>query len=127
MGKRIHPLTDDQLKRLRNYDWPGNVRELQNVIERAIILTSGNQLELERAMGGIATPAPTVSLALMEQNTRVFTVREMEDLERANIRRALESCGGKVSGENGAARLLGIPATTLNSRMKTLNVQRKNS
>jgi PAS domain S-box-containing protein len=124
MGKRIHPLTDDQLKRLRNYDWPGNVRELQNVIERAIILTSGHQLELERAMGGIATPAPTVSLASMEQNTRVFTVREMEDLERANILRALESCGGQVSGESGAARLLGIPATTLNSRMKAWKIKR---
>ena len=60
----------------------------------------------------------------MEINTRVFTVREMEDLERANILRALESCGGKVSGESGAARLLGIPPTTLNSRMKALNVAR---
>jgi transcriptional regulator with GAF, ATPase, and Fis domain len=125
MGKRINPLTDEQLRRLRSYDWPGNVRELQNVIERAIILTSGNQLELERAMSGIAAPAPTLSAESVEQDGRVFTVREMEDLERANILRALGSCGGKVSGESGAARLLGIPATTLNSRMKALNVQRK--
>src|SRR6185295_1653559 len=87
MGKRINPLNDDQLKRLRSYDWPGNVRELQNVVERAIILTSGSQLELERAMSGIATTAPVVSGASMEQSARVFTVREMEDLERANILR----------------------------------------
>ena len=54
MGKRIYPLADDQFKRLRSYDWPGNVRELQNVIERAIILSSGSQLQLERAMSGSA-------------------------------------------------------------------------
>jgi len=124
MGKRIHPLTDDQLKRLRSYDWPGNVRELQNVIERAIIFTSGNQLELERAMTGAATTAPATSAASTDQSNRIFTVHEMEDLERANIIRALESCGGKVSGESGAARLLGIPATTLNSRMKALKIER---
>ena len=124
MGKRIHPLTDEQLKRLRSYDWPGNVRELQNVLERAMILTSGKDLELERAMSGIVATEPVVPLASTEQSSRVFTVGEMEELERANIMRALECCGGKVSGERGAARLLGIPATTLNSRMKALNVTR---
>jgi transcriptional regulator of acetoin/glycerol metabolism len=60
----------------------------------------------------------------VEQTSRVFTVGEMGELERANIMRALEFCGGKVSGESGAARLLGIPATTLNSRMKALRVAR---
>jgi PAS domain S-box-containing protein len=124
MGKRIHPLTDEQLKRLRSYDWPGNVRELQNVLERAMILTSGKDLELERAMSGIVATEPVVSLASTEPASRVFTVGEMGELERANIMRALEFCGGKVSGEKGAARLLGIPATTLSSRMKALNVAR---
>lgn len=127
MGKRINPLNDDQIRRLKGYDWPGNVRELQNVMERAIILTSGSQLELERAMSGIAAPKPEASTASAEPIARVFTVHEMEDLERANITRALASCAGKVSGECGAARLLGIPATTLNSRMKALGVQRSQS
>ncbi|HEY5769386.1 MAG TPA: sigma 54-interacting transcriptional regulator [Terrimicrobium sp.] len=127
MGKRIYPLNDDQLKRLKGYDWPGNVRELQNVIERAIILTSGNQLELERAMSGIAAPKPDPSPISSEPISRVYTAREMENLERSNIMRALASCDGKVSGECGAARLLGIPATTLNSRMKALGIQRSQS
>jgi PAS domain S-box-containing protein len=125
MGKRVHPLTDDQLKRLRRYDWPGNVRELQNVIERAIILTSGPHPELERAMCGFvprtAEPLPTETAGQLE---RVFTAREMEDLERANIARALEHCDWKVSGENGAARLIGVPASTLSSRMKALGIRK---
>lgn len=124
MGKRINPLNDAQLKRLKGYDWPGNVRELQNVIERAIILTSGSQLELERAMSGIAASEHGHAPRAAEDTSRVFTASEMEDLERVNIQRALELCEGRVSGESGAARLLGVPATTLNSRMKALGVRR---
>ncbi|MCI0746053.1 MAG: sigma 54-interacting transcriptional regulator [Verrucomicrobia subdivision 3 bacterium] len=127
MGKRVNPLTEDQLKRLRSYAWPGNVRELQNVIERAIILTSGNRLELERAMSGIAAPAESASAALADsagETGRVLTAREMQKFERRNIMLALETCGGKIAGENGAARLLGIPATTLNSRIKALGIER---
>jgi PAS domain S-box-containing protein len=124
IGKRIDPLTDDQLKLLRDYDWPGNVRELQNVIERAIILTSGRELQLERAMNGFAATRPAVSPRSSEPVSRVLTVRELEELERANIKRALATCRGKVSGDSGAARLLGVPPTTLSSRMRALNIQR---
>jgi len=55
---------------------------------------------------------------------RVFIAREMEDLERANIARALEYCDWKISGENGAARLIGVPASTLSSRMKALGIRK---
>jgi formate hydrogenlyase transcriptional activator len=125
MGKRVGPLDEQQLRHLRSYDWPGNVRELQNVIERAIIFTSGHRLELERALGSPPStqPPPTTPLPA-PQPDRVLTVREMEQFERANITRALERCGWKVSGEGGAARLLGLPPTTLNSRMKALGIRR---
>jgi PAS domain S-box-containing protein len=126
LGKHISPLSDDQLKRLRTYDWPGNVRELQNVIERAMILTRSGELQLDRAMAGFAPAAPS-SAPLPAANVdsgRVLTVRELEETERANIVRALETCRWRISGENGAARLLGIPASTLSSRMKTLKVKR---
>ncbi len=126
MGKHIVPLTDDQLQRLRGYDWPGNVRELQNVIERAIILTASGELQLDRAMSGF-TPAvsgPAPASAPDADFDRVLTARELEEVERANIVRALESCRWRISGENGAARLLGIPPSTLSSRMKTLKVER---
>jgi transcriptional regulator with GAF, ATPase, and Fis domain len=127
LGKRISPLNDEHFKRLRSYDWPGNVRELQNVLERAIILTSGPELQLERAMAGF-TASPLAgtgaAVAVAEDTIRVLTARELEDFERSNIIRALESCGWRISGESGAARLLGIPPTTLSSRMKALKIQR---
>jgi PAS domain S-box-containing protein len=127
LGKRIGPLNEEHCNRLRSYDWPGNVRELQNVIERAIILTSGPDLQLERAMAGFtASPlAGSRAAALIaDDNIRVLTARELEEFERSNIIRALETCGWRISGEGGAARLLGIPPTTLSSRMKALEIRR---
>ncbi|HHY85500.1 MAG TPA: sigma 54-interacting transcriptional regulator [Verrucomicrobia bacterium] len=127
MGKRVNPLNENQLRQLRAYEWPGNVRELQNVIERAMILTSGSDLQLARAMSGFTSTSAPVPAPTPEPPSKVLTAREMEEFERANIRRALESCSWKVSGENGAARLLGIPATTLSSRIKALGIRREAS
>jgi formate hydrogenlyase transcriptional activator len=127
LGKRIGPLNDEHLKRLRSYDWPGNVRELQNVIERAIILTSGSELQLERAMAGFTTSPMSAAKATAPaaaDNIRVLTTRELEEFERSNILRALAACGWRISGESGAARLLGLPPTTLSSRMKALSIKR---
>jgi len=127
LGKRIGALNDEHFKRLRSYDWPGNVRELQNVIERAIILTSGPELQLERAMAGFTTPplaGTRAAVPAAEDPIRVLTARELEEFERSNIIQALESCGWRISGESGAARLLGIPPTTLSSRMKVLEIRR---
>jgi PAS domain S-box-containing protein len=123
MGKRVNPLEDSQRRLLRGYHWPGNVRELQNVIERAIILSAGMRLELDRAMGG-ATPAMVPDPVPLER-ARVLTAEEVLALERSNLVRALETCDWRVSGETGAARLLGLPASTLSSRMKALKVRRK--
>jgi PAS domain S-box-containing protein len=126
-GKRIQPLTEPQLRLLRDYDWPGNVRELQNVIERAIILTTGSELQLHRAMVGFtpAAPRPQAAAQPLVKETRVLTMHEVEHFERANILKALEACSWRVSGDSGAARLLGLPATTLSSRMKALKVERQ--
>ena len=131
MGRRFEPLRDEELRCLRDYAWPGNVRELQNVIERAIILSPGSRLELHRAMP--ATTAPSLLPLCKEEGgnghdtrVRILTAEEMENLERENIERALAACAGKVAGERGAAARLGIPASTLSSRMKALRVARKN-
>jgi PAS domain S-box-containing protein len=127
MGKSNLPLAEDQIRQLRAYDWPGNIRELQNVIERAMILTSDSRLQLERAMAGFLKIAESGDLKTGSGHEAILTAGDLEDIERRNILRALEASGWKVSGENGAARLLQIPATTLSSRMKALGIQRRPS
>jgi DNA-binding NtrC family response regulator len=127
MGRRLDPLHPEDARRLTAYAWPGNVRELQNVIERAIILSHGSRIELHRAMPDAANAAP--EMALEDSNddaaSRIFTAGEIEAIERANIERALAACGGKISGDSGAAQRLGLAASTLSSRMKALKIQRK--
>jgi formate hydrogenlyase transcriptional activator len=126
MGKRIEPLTPEQLALLRRYEWPGNVRELQNVIERAIILASSPRLQLEQALTGAAPPPtpPALAQPVLPDATRILSANQLLDLERGNLLRALEACHWKISGDQGAARLLGIPPTTLTSRMKSLQIVR---
>jgi formate hydrogenlyase transcriptional activator len=122
MGRRLDPLHPDDVRRLQDYAWPGNVRELQNVIERAIILTSGARLDLNRALPQSAVPSPPVTEAASD--ARILSAHEMEALERANIERALAACAGKISGESGAAQRLGLAPSTLSSRMKALGILR---
>ncbi|HEX9742783.1 MAG TPA: sigma 54-interacting transcriptional regulator [Nitrospiraceae bacterium] len=124
MGRTITPLTADCARRLTSYSWPGNVRELQNVIERAVITSTDGHLNLDRALPEI-TPASVPSIEESVPSTGgIRTAQELEQLERANILRALESAQWKVSGEKGAAALLGIHASTLSSRMKALKIQK---
>lgn len=124
MGRRIDPLQPDDIRRLQEYSWPGNVRELQNVIERAMILSTGSRLELYRAMPSTTTVNDIPPVKDQTNETRILSAKEMESLERANIERALAACSGKISGENGAAERLGLAPSTLSSRMKALGIQR---
>ncbi len=123
MGRRLDQLLPDDFRRLQNYAWPGNVRELQNVIERAIIFSKGARLDLDRAMPEHAASSP---VAVPGTEDAILSAKEFEALERANIERALNSCGGKISGQNGAAARLGLAPSTLTSRMKALGIQRRN-
>jgi len=125
MGRRLEPLHPDDLRRLQDYPWPGNVRELQNVIERAIILSTGSRLDLARALPQTAAPVPSPETAADAEAARILTARELETLERANLERALAASGGKISGENGAAQRLGLAPSTLSSRMKALGIVRR--
>ncbi len=124
LGRRLASLTPDCLRRLQACAWPGNVRELENVIERAVITAQNGRLNLDRALPEADTVSapPVASAALPEPNIR--TVRELEELERENIRRALAAAGGRVAGEGGAASLLGMKPSTLNSRIKALGIKR---
>jgi transcriptional regulator with GAF, ATPase, and Fis domain len=122
MGRAVGPISPGDIQRLKSHEWPGNVRELQNVIERALITSRGSGLDLAGALSGEArTGAPLPTSA---GTTPIRTVQELRELERANIVRALEAAGGQVSGDQGAARMLGMNPSTLSSRMRALGIKR---
>jgi PAS domain S-box-containing protein len=108
--KSVHKNAIDKLV---NYDWPGNVRELEHVIERAIVLNYGSQLRLGNWFVGDNT-----DMALHKE----FIT--LEQSERDYIAKVLEKTNGKIRGKNGAAEILGLKPTTLESRMKKLNISK---
>ena len=113
MGKLVGALSADVLERLTSYSWPGNVRELQNVIERAVILSPRGRLVLGDLAAAPASGSPKKE------------ARSLEEVERRHIISVLEECGWRVSGERGAARILGLKRTTLEARMKKLGIRRR--
>jgi transcriptional regulator with GAF, ATPase, and Fis domain len=128
MGKRIEPLSEEIKRRLKAYSWPGNVRELQNVIERAVITSRDGSINLDRALPEIPFEVANEGVSavddVMQPSMRILPISELQQLERENILRALESSGWRVAGRDGAASMLGINPSTLNSRIRALGIQR---
>jgi len=125
MGRPLEPLSEECFQRLKAYPWPGNVRELENVMERAVITSLGGRLNLDRALPEAPqTVTPQGTVLPGEGTGRVRTLRELQELERANLISALDKSGWRVSGANGAARMLGVNPSTLSSRIKALGIQR---
>ena len=125
IGRSVKPLSEECRARLKSYSWPGNVRELQNVIERAVITSRDGVLNLDRALPEAPGHHPAVQpRATTQLFERVLQIRELQELERHNIMRAMEKTGWRVAGNDGAAKLLGINPSTLNSRMRALGIQR---
>jgi transcriptional regulator with GAF, ATPase, and Fis domain len=124
MGMAAPPLTQDDARRLQQYDWPGNIRELQNVIERAVILSKGAGLRLDMALTDLpaAATAPATPPPDADGQDVILTDRELRERERANLMNALRRAGGRVYGQGGAAELLGVNPTTLASRLRALKV-----
>jgi transcriptional regulator with GAF, ATPase, and Fis domain len=127
MGRTVEPLSRECIRLLKSYDWPGNVRELQNIIERAVITSRNGRLNLERALPEMFarenSSSPTSRKIIDDQ---IHTVDELRELERNNLIKALEKSQWRVSGAEGAARLLGMKPTTLSSRLKALGIRRPN-
>jgi transcriptional regulator with GAF, ATPase, and Fis domain len=115
MGKHVGPLTEDALHRLTGYGWPGNVRELQNVIERAVIVSPQGRFDL-----GDFAPQSVASAGAGPKREG----RSLEDIERQHIVSVLEQTGWRISGERGAAKILGLKRTTLEARMRKLAIVR---
>jgi two-component system response regulator HydG len=111
-GKLISKIDKKSLESLQQYDWPGNIRELEHIIERQVILTAGDEIT--------DLKLPVTSPMAMSSFGSVET---MEEMERMHIMKALKACEGRVSGSIGAAKLLGIPAQTLYSKMKKLGIE----
>ena len=111
--RELLSISPEAMELMMSHEWRGNVRELQNVIERAVIISRGPQLEL-----GEWPPAPV----LVQQESQTLT---LEELERKHILDVLEKARWQVSGAQGAATILGIKPTTLESRMKKLGIRRE--
>ncbi len=108
-GKTIESIPRKNMDALRHYPWPGNIRELRNAVERGMILSNGSTLVVDLPDQVAALPPTSMS---------------HEDMERTHIRAVLESTGWRVRGRQGAAELLHLKPSTLESKMKKLGIRR---
>jgi formate hydrogenlyase transcriptional activator len=136
VGVRIESVGKATVERLSRYPWPGNIRELENILERAVILSNGPTLEIDPEVFAsvIATRAasegpstPSNSAGDGPRATDVGPTTPLESLEsntRNHILTVLEKSGWVIDGPRGAAKVLGLHANTLRSRMKKLGIIR---
>ena len=108
MGKEIESIPKKTMEALQAYSWPGNVRELRNLIEHAMILSQGKILNIQ-------VPKPASS--------ETYSAGTLEDMERMHVMAVLEKTGWRISGQGGAAELLGLKRTTLYSKIKKLGIK----
>ena len=113
MGKNIKSIRSETMELLANGSWPGNVRELENFIERAVVLTQGSELYVPTVEMKNAVPAPSTN--------SVFT---FHDAERQAIVDALKVASGRIAGPGGAAERLGLKRTTLQNKIRRLQISR---
>jgi formate hydrogenlyase transcriptional activator len=117
MNKEIARVDRRTMDLLMNYRWPGNVRELENIIERAMIVSTSETLQID----------PTWLSAQARDSDRPPRPPTLADIERSAILETLEACQGKVYGADGAATHLGLKPTTLYGKMRKYGIQRKRS
>jgi formate hydrogenlyase transcriptional activator len=115
-GKKIKNIDRKTQELLQAYEWPGNIRELQNVIERAVILCGGATLYIDEGSGHRET------LETLQTSTPLSEA--LANTEKAVIEAALEETGGRVSGPSEAAVKLGIPRSTLESKIRSLQINK---
>jgi transcriptional regulator with GAF, ATPase, and Fis domain len=109
-GKTIDRISKKNMEALEHYSWPGNIRELRNMVERSMILCNGPVLVIDVPESFSAEISQSMSL---------------EDVERRHIMSVMERTGWRVRGRNGAAEILDLKPTTLDSMMKKLGIVRK--
>lgn len=115
LGKEINSIGEDTIKKLKDYSWPGNIRELENIIERAVILSTGDELEVRQNLIN-----PPNQLNLKDSSSA-----RMEDIERGHILNVLNQTEWKIHGKKGAAQVLDVNPSTLRSMMVKLGIKKK--
>jgi DNA-binding NtrC family response regulator len=108
MGKQLYKIAKRDMEALQRYPWPGNVRELRNIIEHAVIVSTAGTLQIKLPQGAEAECA---------------WAKTLEEIESQHILAVLSHTGGRIKGEGGAANILGLIPSTLNSRMKKLGIR----
>ena len=112
LNKNIKGINKRSLAKLSSYHWPGNIRELQNILEREVILSTSELLSIQQTFSKSHPVTPQ-------------SKKPLADIEKAYIIEVLNSCHWRIGGENGAAKILDMPDSTLRSKMKKLNIIRK--
>jgi formate hydrogenlyase transcriptional activator len=115
LSKEIKSISEENIERLKNYSWPGNIRELENIIERAVIVSTSDTLYIDNTLVG----------PLSEPISKEEKQLSLEDNEREHIIMMLSKTKWIIHGENGAAKLLGINPSTLRSRMNKLGIKKE--
>lgn len=118
-GKKINSISLKAMEDLMSYQWPGNVRELEHLMERSVLMTTGNTIR------EMHLPAGRKQISTGAEEDQEF--KTFEENEKAYIMKALEKCKGKVFGRGGAAELLDLNVATLNSKIKKLGIQKETS
>lgn len=135
LNKVVEYVPADAMTALANYSWPGNVRELENFIERAVLLSPGKELRIpisellnETESPSTAISSPRTSTASGGNNSNEVSaptsISTLEQAERGHILRALQQTQWRIGGPKGAAALLDMKRTTLQARMRKLNIRR---
>lgn len=113
LGKKVDKIKDQTLRHFQEYSWPGNVRELQNIIEHSLVTSKGEYLDVSE-----------MYFVERAEDRKLSTYPSLEDYERKYIEDILQHTGGILYGSKGAAKILGLKPSTLQSRMKKLGVQK---
>ena len=118
LGKNIQKISISTMNKLKDYHWPGNIKELRNVLERAVITSSGNVLIIEDEL---------IPLKTLQTDGSHSNLKSLETFEKKYILEVLNKCNWKINGKNSASEILELHPNTLRSRMKKLEISKNHS